>query len=190
MIEIEPLNLTDVLYVCKNMRRQDWLEVLNCLPKAITKADTVAMICMQASKFGYVAKIDGVPAGVIQIGEVLDGTYRFGLFGTNRLPEVALALCVEIMRTLPKMIDDGMKHGEALADALHPEAHKLLTFLGFKKRAMLEGYGSHGADLVLFTISRREADVLYGRWGRIVDAYSGANLGAGDGRNRGAAGIS
>lgn len=189
MIEIVPLNLSDVLHVCKNMRMQDWREVLNLLPKTVTTPDVVAMICMNVSKIGFVAKIDGVPAGVIQIGEVLDGTIRFGLFGTDRLPEVALDLCIEVMKILPDMIDDGLKHAEALADALHPEAHKLLTFLGFKKRAILEEYGSHGADIALFTITRREAHVLYGRWRRIIDAHSGANVGAGNGSDRGAAGI-
>lgn len=190
-IEIAPLNLGDVLHVCKNMRQQDWEEVLNLLPKAVTKPDQIAMICVNSSKAGFVAKIDGVPAGVIQVAEILDGTLRFGMFGTNRMADVALDLCREMTAIMPQLMDEGATYGEAYADALHDEAHKLLAFLGFKKRAILEGYGSHGCDIALFTITRREANVLRnGRWRRIIRVDSSANIAAGVSSDRRAAGIS
>lgn len=191
MIEIVPLNLGDVLHVCKRMRQQDWEEVLNLLPKTVTTPEVVAMIAINSSRVGFVAKIDGEPVGVIQMAEILDGTMRVGMFGTIRMPEVALALCAEILSIIPDMIEDGLEYAEALADAQHEEAHKLLTFLGLKKRAILEGYGSHGCDIALFTITRREANVLrHGRWRRICRANSSTNVTAGVSGDRGAAGIS
>lgn len=191
MIEIAPLNLTDVLHVCKNMRQQDWLEVLNLLPLSVTTADTVAMIVMNVSRLGFVAKIDGEPAAVLQVSEILDGSFRFGLFGTSRFEEVALALCCHVLEMIPDLIDkDGLKYADAYADALHDEAHKLLEFLGFRKTAILPGYGSHSCDIALFTISKGQADVLRnGRWRRILNASRDTNVATRNGGNRRTAGV-
>lgn len=189
MITIEPLSLGAVLHVCQRMRKQDWDEVLNLLPRSAANSDTIAMVVMQVSKIGYVARINGEPVAVIQAAEIIDGTWRFGLFGTNRMPEVALALCGRIFQIIPDMIEDGMRYAEAYADALHLEAHKLLEFLGFKKRAILEGYGSFGADIALYTITRRSADVHGRRWRRISSSGITADEPAGGGGDRGAAGI-
>ena len=189
-VEIRPLNLADVLHVCSRMRQQDWEEVLNLLPRAVSKAETVAMICMQVTKIGFVAVIDGEPAGVVQIAEILDGTYRIGMFGTNRLPEVALDLACAFFDCVPDMLDEGATYCEAQADALHDEAHKFLRFVGFSKRAILPGYGSHGRDIALFTMTKGEAHVHGRRWRRISNARSSTNNGAGIGSDPGAAGIS
>ena len=185
---IAPLNLRGVLAVCEHMRMQDWEEVLNALPKSVTRAETVAMIVMQ-SKLGWVASIDGEPAGVLQLGEILDGTWRIGMFGTNRLPEVAVVLAAQLADTVPELFDDGARYCEAYADALHIEAHKFLTFVGFRKRAILPGYGSHGADIALFTFTKEDRHVFYGRRWRKLHASSRASLSPGDGGNPGAAGI-
>lgn len=182
MCEIVPLNLRDVLEVCENMRQQDWEEVLNLLPLGVTKPEVVAMICMNASSMGFVAKLDGRPVGVIQIAQILHGSYRFGLFGTDRLPEVALPLAGEMMQAIEHLVDrEGAVYGEAMADAFHLEAHRLLAFLGFRKTAILPGYGSLGADIALFTFTKGTFDVLRnGRWRRILDACRRANLTAGN----------
>lgn len=188
-ITVEPLSLRGVLHVCENMRQSDWEECLNALPKSVTRAETVAMIVMQ-SKLGWVASIDGVPTGVIQLGEILDGTWRIGMFGTNRLPEVAAHLAVQLADVVPDLFADGARYCEAHADALHIEAHKFLSFVGFKKRAILPGYGSHGADIALFTFTKDDQHVYDGRRWRKLRASTGANIGAGNGSNPGPAGIS
>lgn len=189
MIEVKPLNLRDVLAVCEKMRQQDWEEVLNALPKSVTRAETVAMITMQ-SKLGWVASIDGEPAGILQLGEIIDGTWRIGLFGTNRMPEVAVALACKLAEIVPELIEDGARYCEAHADALHLEAHKFLTFVGFTKRAILPGYGSHGADIALFTLTKDDEHVFHGRRWRKLHASNTANKRARDGRDPVAAGIS
>lgn len=188
-ITVEPLALRPVLSVCERMRQQDWEEVLNALPKSVTRAETVAMITMQ-SKLGWVASIDGDPAGVLQLGEILDGTWRIGLFGTNRLPEVAGALACELAAIVPDLFADGARYCEAHADALHEEAHKFLTFVGFRKRAILPGYGSHGADIALFIFTKDDEHVFHGRRWRKLRASSGAHISARDGSDPVAAGVS
>lgn len=187
-ITVAPLSLRAVLSVCERMRQQDWEEVLNALPKSVTRAETVAMIVMQ-SKLGWVASIDGEPAGVLQMGEILDGTWRVGLFGTNRMPEVAGVLASQIGDIALDLFADGARYCEAHADALHIEAHKFLTFVGFRKRAILPGYGSHGADIALFTLTKDDQHVFHGRRWRQLHASSRASLGAGDGRDPGPAGL-
>lgn len=187
-IEIVPINLRDVLFICENMRQQDWEEVLNLLPKSVRTPDVVAMICMQSTKVGFVAKSNGVPAGVIQMGELIDGTWRIGMFGTSRLPEVALALAGRLSELVPEMIKDGARYCEAYSDTLHEEAHKFLRFIGFRKRAILPGYGSHGRDFALFIFTKDDADVFHGRW-RKLHTSGGASISAGDGRNSGATGV-
>jgi hypothetical protein len=188
MITVEPLALRPVLAVCERMRQQDWEEVLNALPKSVTRAETVAMIVMQ-SKLGWVASIDGDPAGVLQLGEILDGTWRIGMFGTNRMPEVAAALACQLADIVPDLFEDGARYCEAHADALHAEAHKFLTFVGFRKRAILPGYGSHGADIALFTFTKDDQHVFYGRRWRQLRNF-GAHVSAGNGGDPVAAGIS
>lgn len=188
-IEIVPINLRDVLTICENMRQIDWEEVRNLLPQAVDKPDVIAMICMQATRVGFVAKSDGIPAGVIQLAEILDGTFRAGMFGTNRMTEVARPLVGKLLEIIPDMMDDGMKYCEALSDAQHLEAHKLLTFVGLKKRAILPGYGSHGRDIALFTITKDETHVLRRRW-RKLHTSSGPGISPGNGGDPGPTGIS
>lgn len=190
-IEIVPMTLGDVLHVCQNMRQADWSEILNLLPLSVTSADTVAMICMNVSKVGFVAKLDGVPAAVVQMSEILDGTYRVGLFGTDAFRQVALPLTRHLISIIPDMIEDGMTYCEVFADVLHDEALKFLAFLGFRKRAILQGYGSRGRDVVLFTLTKGEANVLWnGRWGRIFNAGGSTDVTGGIRSHPGAAGIS
>lgn len=189
MIEIGPLDLADVLHVCRKMRLQDWREVLNLLPLSVTTPDVVAMIVMNVSKVGFVAKIDGVPAGVIQVSEPLDGNLRFGLFGTDDFELVAMPLCLKLMEIMPDLIEEGAVYGEAFADAIHTDAHKLLEFLGFKKRAILERYGSHGCDVALFTITKDQANVYGRRWGKLHTRAS-TSFAAGDSGDRSATAIS
>ena len=188
-VTVEPLSLRAVLSVCERMRQTDWEECLNALPRSVTRAETIAMIVMQ-SKLGWVASIDGDPAGVIQLGELIDGTWRIGMFGTNRMPEVAVALALQLADVVPDLFEDGARYCEAHADALHLEAHKFLTFVGFRKRAILPGYGSHGADIALFTFTKEDQHVFHGRRWRKLRSNAGADVSGRDGGDPIAAGIS
>lgn len=169
-ISFRAINLKDVLYVCENMRASDWKEVLNALPRAVTTPEVIAMICMNATNFGIIACVDNRPAIVAQFSEILDGTWRAGLFGTEEFEFAAMPMIAELMReAFPFMIDRGAVYCEAYADALNSDGHKLLEFVGFKKRAILEGYGSRGMDVALYSITKSEVDnvLLNGRW-RII----------------------
>lgn len=173
-IEFAPLRLADVLHVCQHMRQQDWQEIVNLLPSHIDTPDAIAMACMSMSRFGLVAYLDGEPIAVAQFAEILNGTWRAGMFGTDDFRKVALPLVGELLRVgVPYAFDEcGMTYCEALADAVHAEAHKLLEFVGFENRGILEEYGSRGRDIAHFVLTRRKADDVLrnGRWRRIIRA--------------------
>lgn len=158
MITIETLDLGRVLYVCKNMRNQDWREVTNLLRQGVTP-DVIAMGVMASSSFGFVACYREIPVTVVQFAEILDGTWRAGLFSTDEFPRVARAVVREIRTVaIPHMLDLGAQYCEAYADAGHVEAHRLLQFMGMTQRATLERYGSKGRDVALFVRTRKESD--------------------------------
>lgn len=158
MITIEPLDLGRVLYVCKNMRLQDWSEVTNLVRSGATP-DGLAMGVMAASTFGFVACYRDIPVTVVQFAEYLDGTWRAGLFSTDEFPRVARAVAREIrINAIPHMLDLGAQYCEAYADAGHVEAHRLLQFMGMTQRATLERYGSKGRDVALFVRTRKDSD--------------------------------
>jgi hypothetical protein len=158
VITIETLDLGRVLYVCKNMRIRDWNEVSNLLRAGATP-DVIAMGVMASSSFGFVACYRDIPVTVVQFAEILDGTWRVGLFSTDEFPRVARAVVREIRTVaIPHMLDLGAQYCEAYADAGHAEAHRLLQFMGMTQRATLERYGSKGRDIALFVRTRKDSD--------------------------------
>ena len=161
-VEIKPLTLRGVLSVCERMRQSDWAEVINLLPKAVDTPELIAMTCMQVSHFGFVAEVDGVPTTVAQFVQILDGTWRCGLFSTDDFPKAWRAVVRELRgRCMWHLLDSGAVYCDAYADTLHPEAHRLLEHLGFSKRAILPSYGSRGRDIALYVATIGEfTDVL------------------------------
>lgn len=159
MITFRDLNLTDVLHVCKNMRINDWREVINLLPSSVDKPEQIAMICMQVSCFGLVACVDEVPVAVLQYAQIVDGSWRAGMFATDDWPKVKRRMLLELFdRCIPFILDQGVVYCDAYSDAQHAEAHAMLEFLGFKRRAILEGYGSRGRDFALYVLTKRDVE--------------------------------
>lgn len=183
MITFRDLNLTDVLHVCKNMRMRDWQEVINLLPTTISKPEQIAMIAVQASVFGLVCCHDDVPVAVIQYSQIVDGSWRAGMFATDDWPLVKLAVLRHLAAELmPFILDQGVVYCDAYSDMLHEEAHAMLEFLGFKRRAILEGFGSRDRDFALYVLTKRDAEnVLRRRRRRETDSPAAGRPDAGDG---------
>jgi hypothetical protein len=177
-VTIEPMRLADVLHVCENMRQVDWVEVLNLLPRSVDTPEQIAMTAMAVSRFGLVAKVDGVPAIVLQFSEVLDGTFRAGLFGTDQFPKAIRVMYREIMlNVMPYLIEEmGAVYCEAYSDTLHPEAHRMLNHMGFAKVAILPEYGSRGRDIALYVLTKEQANVFW-RGRRVRTASTSADTG-------------
>lgn len=188
-VTIDVMTLRDVLHVCENMRLSDWGEVINLVPASITTPEQIALLTMQVSRLGLCAKVDGEPAIIVQFVEVLDGTWRVGMFGTDRFAEAARPMVRELQRiTLPHVLDLGATYCEAFSDPLHPEAARLLEFMGFAKIALLPEYGSRGRDIALYVLTRRQANVLrHGR--RRIHSGSAPADAPGSGGDRHATGI-
>jgi hypothetical protein len=166
-VEIKPLTLRGVLSVCERMRKSDWAEVINLLPRGANTPELIAMTCMQVSHFGFVAELDGVPTTVAQFVQILDGSWRCGLFSTDDFPKVWRPVVRELSTNVKHhLLDSGAVYCDAYADTLHPEAHRLLEHLGFRKVAILPQYGSRGRDIALFVATIGDfADVLRRRRG-------------------------
>lgn len=164
MIEFRDLNLSDVLHVCQHMRLRDWQEIINLLPVALDTPDQIAMLTMQASCFGLVVCRDGEPVAVLQYAQIHEGSWRAGLYATDAWPGVKLAVMRHMIRhCIPFILDQGIVYCDAYSDVLHVEAHRMLEFLGFRRRAILEEYGSRGADFALYTLSKRDAENVHRR---------------------------
>lgn len=159
MITFDTLNLRDVLYVCERMRAADWAEIVNLLPRSIETADMIAMVTMQSSRFGVIGKLDGEPIVVLQFGELLDGTWRAGLFATDKFDRIGKATVRHILDvTVPFLLDSGAVYCDALADPLNDAGVAMLEFIGFKKRAILPEYGSRGRDIALYVATKKEIE--------------------------------
>lgn len=158
-VEIRPLTLRGVLSVCERMRASDWAEVINLLPKSCDTPELIAMTTMQISHFGFVAEVDGVPTTVAQFVQILDGSWRCGLFSTDDFAKAWRGVVRELKTTcMWHLLDSGAEYCDAYADTLHPEAHRLLEHLGFRKRAILPSYGSRGRDIALYVATIGEFD--------------------------------
>ena len=157
-ITIHPLSLSMVLHVAQNMRRSDWIEVSNLVPRRICTPEGMAMLVIQHSGAGFVACVDGVPACVVQLVEKHDGCWSAGLFATDDFALCWRAVVKEIRHVIaPVLLDFGARYLEAHVMASNIPAQRLLERLGFKcVSEVLTNYGAFGKDFLLYAIRNRE----------------------------------
>lgn len=94
---------------------------------------------------------DGEPAAVIGAMALWPGVAAMWAFGTDRWPEVVLSVTKHAIRFMvPKLLELGFHRGEARALASRNDVARWLGLLGFKKEAVLSGFGSGREDFALY----------------------------------------
>ena len=164
-IKITGLDIQSVLYVVKHMRKADWQEVINSLPHAYCTVDRIAMVVAQRGGVGFVIHYDETPVCVVEVVEKHEGCWSCGLFATEQFALVwrsTIKAINEICKQL--LLSHGARYCEAHASADNVDAHRLLEWIGFKKSSeVLKGYGSYGADFILFTLVKEELNHVFRR---------------------------
>lgn len=152
---IRDLTLLRLHYIIRNMRKQDWVEVSNLVPRAYCEPDMLAMLTMQATRLGFIVESFGVPAVLVQACERHSGNWSVGMFATEDFENCWRETFKHIRAVLiPAIIEAGGRYCEAHVHAGNIEAQRFLKRLGFRPRSdVLEGYGAFGEPFILFAVT-------------------------------------
>lgn len=144
----------DMIEVSRNMRQDDWDEVM------ATRWDdspySFAADHMRLNGPKYVIRAnDDSPVCVGGIAVHQPGVGQAWLVGTNRLFERRK----EIWHVVKTVINHYMhKHDtplhriHAFSAYNHKMSHRWLEKIGFKQEAVMQSYGKHGEDFIVFSI--------------------------------------
>lgn len=150
-ISVEPLEWLALEFLCFNMREIDRHEIYANLPTS-NPLEWAAGVFQAVGKkgCGWTASFNGRPAACMGIFENFPGCWQIFSFGTHDYIRVLVAF-------KPKwylMIDYLKQHGghrlECKSLITHKEAHGFLRMMGFSAECILDQYGRHREDYILF----------------------------------------
>lgn len=150
-VTIEPLEWLPLEFLCFNMRSIDAEEIYDNLPSD-NPLELAAMLHHGVAKngCGWIARLNGRPAGCIGVTESHPGCWQLFSFGTTDYRRVA----VFFKSKLDKMVGFGRERGmhrlECRSLLSHVEAHRYIGLLELKLEATLHKYGRKGQDYLLF----------------------------------------
>ncbi len=146
------LQLEPLLYLVRNMRTRDWLEIAAGTDES---PEDLAVRIWQSRHRGvaFIAYTsDGVPAGVFGAYRTHGSVYSMWMFGTTRWDEVRLGVTrFGIKKVIPFLFNElGMTLGQCESLADYPEIHKWLRLLGATEDCVLTARGKNGEDFKRF----------------------------------------
>jgi len=123
------LNVMDVAYVCRNMRKDDAREIFAL--QFGNDPDVIAIRVMQNWSIGWVAWNDHLPIAVIGAVEMWPGNWSAGMFATDDFHKIGPLLTRWVRRRMiPALRELGMHRAEAKSIEGHDVAHRWLERLG------------------------------------------------------------
>lgn len=151
-MKLARLNVLDVVYVARNMRERDRLEI-NATNRNEDPDDFAMRVVQYYGDFSGVAWDDRRPVACFGCTEAHPGVWEAWMFATDDLPGIGLELTRHLKKVmLPHLIALGAHRVEARSMAGHEDAHRWLKSLGAVQEARLRRYGKHGEDFILFRL--------------------------------------
>lgn len=162
-VTIGEVNIKNVWPVVKNMRRLDWIEISNLVPRQICSVDGITMMVVQHTFVGFVVAYDGTPVCVVQLTQKHDGCWSCGLFATDDFDKVWKAVIREVKEiVVPTLLDLEARYCEAMVQADNQPARRFLEWIGFvPKSEVLTNYGAFGKDFILYALTEKELNSVF-----------------------------
>lgn len=156
---IEPATLMKLLYVAKDLRAMDRMELAATRDPADFE---VLAIDAWASLEKYIALTrDGEPALAFGVRDDMDlNCLQPWGFGTDRASEVMGEVTKFVTRRMIPSLLPIARRAQVMVHPANRPALRWLMRLGFKTEANLEGIGSHGEDMLLLTYTVDEREFL------------------------------
>lgn len=148
------MHLTDVapasvLYVAKNMRDEDALEIY--ATQFLDDPAAIMAATMACPAFAWVAWLGDEPVAVVGAAPLHPTVWQVYAYGTNRFEEIAYPLTKFIKRCMiPALAETGVRRAQCLSLASHFKAHRWLENLGAERESVLEGFGRDGEDFYMY----------------------------------------
>jgi len=154
--------LTDIEFICLNMREKDSEEIL-----ALRPHDNPVRLAWEAyhhvlnSGRGKVAWVNGRPAAFAAFTEDWPGTWSVWMCGTDDFKAAAIPL-LKWFRTEANEILTVCKGHRLQCDsrADYDEAHKMIRAFGGVEESTLRRYGKDGSDYIRFVWFNGENDAV------------------------------
>lgn len=137
-------------YICQNLRARDYEEVF-----ATQYEDdpfTLADNTLACGDFQWIAWRDGEPVASIGARPMWPNVWNVWAFGTDRWPEVVLALTRHVRRfMIPALKNFGAHRAQCFALETHDDARRWLTSLGAQEGPKLDKFGKSGQTFVVYS---------------------------------------
>lgn len=151
-ITVEPLEWLTLEFICFNLRPVDREEIFDNLPD-----DNPIRLCASLHQAiamngcGWIARLDGRPAGCISIFENFPGNWQVASFGTTDYRRVLVAFKPKLEKLIGFARERGMHRLECKSLADHKDAHRTIRFLGMGDPQLLRCYGRKRQDYICFS---------------------------------------
>jgi hypothetical protein len=150
-ITIAPLEWLPLEFVCFNMRDIDRHEIYSNLPTTNPLEWAAGVFAAVGRKgCGWHAAFNGRPAAVMGVFENFPGNWQIFSFGTDDYIRVLVAFKPKWYLMLDYLKEHGGHRLECKSLITHKEAHGFLRMMGFKAECVLDNYGRHREDYILF----------------------------------------
>lgn len=145
-----PLYPSLVSYVLANLRACDAAEVWPVCPHDITPERMAQFLCDQ-SALGRILLHDDIPAVVVGAAEQQPGVWSPWMFATDAFPHLWRETVRYIKHDLtPELIARGCHRAHVHSIVGHPDAGKLLRYLGFTREGTNRAFGRDRQDYDLY----------------------------------------
>jgi hypothetical protein len=151
-VEIIPAVYSDVVFIARNIRKEDAEEIYPLMFSPTPENLAVSTLHHQISK---VALKDGEPVSVFGAGEHMPKFWKVFMFASAKWPTVALSVTKNIIRdVMPTMIDTGAVRADCWSIESHHQAHQWLETLGAVRESSLEDYSSNRKTYYCYSWTR------------------------------------
>lgn len=137
----------DLAYVTERLRPDDDRELEATRFDGCRLADSI-YVAQGAAYTGY--DRDGNPAVVGGLTTVSPGVAQAWMFGTPRLPEVAVAMHRQARILIEAALNGPAHRIQAYSADFHVDAHRWLKRLGFEIESVMRQHGKGGEDFYMF----------------------------------------
>lgn len=140
--------LADILYVCRNMREVDSLEIFG--GRDIESPDHLAAELWLRPGVKMTWHKNGIPVAVGGLVPMNSVACDAWLFGTDEWRERIITITRDCKTVMQAHHDNGYKRIQAISWKGHTEAHGWLKKLGYKQGEEMKCYGNNGDSYIMF----------------------------------------
>ncbi len=147
-------SLSEMIFVCQNMRPESRQEIFGLFPGT---PEQLAAYLDAAGGYKWVGYHRNWPTALLGAYPIRQGVWGLFGFGTTAWRSVWRSVTVTAKRDMMQaVLDAGAHRAECMTLADHEETHKWLNYLGATERTEMPKAGRNGEDYVMFAWLRED----------------------------------